>query len=288
MNTTVTDPPTAPGVYRGLPDATYRAIPAVSQSTLKEFADCPQKWKLSPAREATPNMLYGSLVDSLWLTGDVSRFAVQPATYTGQDRKKQPVEKKWNNSATFCAEWCELQEAYGKEIVSAETFTMAQEAVRRLNAVQEIREIRDGCDVQVAVVAEIDGVLCKGLLDLCPKEGMERMGLADLKTAQSGNPAEWARYVFNNRLHWQAAMYLDLWHLATGEALQEFFHIVSEQSPPHEPSLMALAHEFIELGRGQYRQALARYRECKQRDEWPGYEMGRVISPSKWMFLQPE
>lgn len=276
-----------PGVYRGMPDDEYRAIPAVSQSTLKRFYDCPQKFKLSPPIEPTANMIYGSLVDALWLTGDVSKFAVQPATYEGLDRKKMPVQKKWSNNADFCKDWCELQEAQGKEVVSAETFAMAQAAVARLNATTEIREVRDNCDVQVAVVAEIEGIMCKGLIDLCPRDGM-RMGLGDLKTAQSANPAGWSRYCFNMRLHWQAAMYLDLWNLATGEGLEHFFHFVSEQAPPHEPCMMALSPEFIAMGRDEYRRALRRYQECVTSGVWPGYPSGAVIGVEKWMLNRPE
>lgn len=254
------------GVYRGMKDADYRAIPAVSQSTLKAFAACPRKFKLAPKREATPNMIYGSYLDALWLTGDVSAFGVTPEGLDG----RTSAGKAWK------------AENGHKVIVTQEQHVRAANAILRLNSIPEITDSRQACDVQVAVVAEIDGVMCKGLIDLCPKDGA-RGGLADLKTAASADPKEWPRYVFNMRLHWQAAMYLDLWNRATGEDLQDFFHIVSEQEDPHEPCMMSLSHEFIGLGREQYRATLRRYAECQEKDEWPGYESQAVIAPEKWM-----
>lgn len=264
MSDTPTIYPT--GIYRGMPDAEYRAIPAVSQSTLKAFADCPRKFKLSEKKEPTPNMIYGSYVDALWLAQDTSDFAVPPADYDG--RTKAGKEWKAANS--------------DKRILSLDQIARANAAIKRLDETPEIAEAREACDVQVAVVAEMEGVLCKGLIDLAPKDGV-RSGLADLKTAPSGDPAEWAKYVYNMRLHWQAALYLDLWNRATGEDLQDFFHIISEQEPPHEPSMLALDHKFIALGREEYRAALRRYAECQEKNEWPGYTLNAVVAPEPWM-----
>lgn len=258
--------PTETGIYRDLPEKDYRAIDAVSQSTLKAFADCPRKFKLAEKREATPNMIYGAYLDALWLTGDTSRFAVMPEGLDGRTKDG----KAWK------------AENADRDIVTLEQFSKAMDALFRLNTDSEIKEARNACDVQVAVVAEMEGVLCKGLIDLCPKDGI-RAALADLKTAPSADPADWPRYVFNMRLHWQAAMYLDLWNRATGEDLQDFFHIVSEQEAPHEPCMMALHRDFIALGREQYRAALRRYAECREKDEWPGYGSGAVIAPEPWM-----
>lgn len=254
-----------------MPDEEYRAIPAVSQSVLKAFVDCPRKFKLSPKREATPNMIYGSYLDAMWLCHDTAKFAVIPEGLDGRTN----AGKTWK------------AENESKVIVTQEQHQRALNAMKRLDSIPEIREVRESCDVQVAVVAEIEGVLCKGLIDLCPKDGL-RAGLGDLKTAPSANPSDWPRYVFNMRLHWQAATYLDLWNRATGEDLQEFFHFVSEQEDPHEPAMIALHQDFITLGRDQYRSALRKYAECQAKDEWPGYEVCAVVSPEPWMFKQKD
>ena len=48
-------------------------------------------------------------------------------------------------------------------------------------------------------------------------------------------------------------MYLDVWNAVSGDTLDSFFHFVSEQEAPHEPSMLALSDTFIGLGRDQYR-----------------------------------
>jgi hypothetical protein len=254
------------GIYRGLPDAEYRAIPAVSQSTLKAFMKCPRKWKLSPKREATPNMIWGSYLDAMWLSGDLSPFAVMPDGLDGRTN----AGKAWKAENT------------SKTIVTQDQHERATNAIERLNSIPEIKEAREACDVQVAVVAEIDGIAVKGLIDLCPRDGI-RSGLADLKTAPSADPAEWGRYVFTNGLAIQAALYLDLWNRATGEDIGDFFHVIVEQEAPHEPAMIALSRDFIDLGRSQYRAALQRYRECEESGEWPGYPTGEVVDIEPWM-----
>lgn len=256
-------------VVRGMKDEDYRAREGVSQSTLKAFMECPQKFRLSPKKESTPAMRYGSYVDAMWLSRDVSRFAVQPPD----------IDFRTKDGKAWKAENAD------KTIITCEQHACASRAIERLNATPQIREARESCDVQVAVFAEIEGVQCKGLIDLCPKDGV-RGALADLKTAPSADPKEWGRYAYNNGLAIQAAMYLDLWNLAAGEDLQEFWHIVSEQEPPHEPCMMALSTEFIQLGRAQYRSAIRRYAECVEKDEWPGYEMCLTIEPPKWATIE--
>jgi hypothetical protein len=306
---TTTDPPTAPGIYRGLPDSVYRRIPAVSQSLLRAFIDagCPRKFKRMPRKPVTDAMRYGLLLDAKWLTGDLSRFAIQPETYdvTGLkcpqcgsiteskqcrkcrcDRVETTVPAEWSNNAAKCREWRAEREAEGKEVITKDMVEQAEAAIARLNEDQEIREARENCDVQVAAIAEIDGVLCKALIDLLPKDGV-RKALADLKAALTADPDEWPSYVFNGKLHVQSAFYLDVWNRASGEDLQEFWHFISETSEPYEPSIQPMSQEFIALGRDEYRRALRRYDECRTKGEWPGYE-SRATMPKKWMLRKYE
>lgn len=281
----------------------YRAIPAVSQSTLKQFSECPQKWKLAPKKEPTAAMKWGSLVDSMWLTGDLSRYAMQPSVYIKKgmrcpicrtvtdskkcakckvDRVEEDVETEWNNNSATCSEWVAEQQAIGKEVIPRDAWVKAQSACDRLNGVPEIKLKRSRCDTQVAVVSMMDGILVKGLIDMVPKKEF-RMGLGDLKTAGSADPKGWPRYVFDMKLHWQAALYLDLWNKESGENLEWFYHFVVEQEAPHEPCFMPLSQDFIALGRRDYQRALRLWGECEEKGEFPGYALGAVVECEDWM-----
>lgn len=300
--------PSSPGIYYNLPDAVYRAIPAVSQSTLKDFMVCPQKWKLAPKKEVTPAMRYGSLVDSMWLTRDLSRYAVQPPTYETEgmrcpicgsitdsqkcakckvERQRVTVQNQWSGNSTTCREWVAAREAAGMEVITHDQFTMAKNACARLDAVEEIKKQRERCDVQVAVVSELCGVMCKGLIDMVPKKEF-RKALGDLKTAQSADPKDWPRQVYDRGHAFQAALYLDLWNKESGESLEWFYHFVSEQAPPHEPCFMPLSQAFINLGRIQYQRALRLWAECQEKQEFPGYPMNVVTEVENWMLKQAD
>lgn len=303
---TVANPPTRPGIYPHLPDAVYRKIPAVSQSLLKDFAPCPRKWKLAPPKKVTDAMRYGSLVDALWLSGDVSRYALQPTVYlsTGMEcpvcksvtdskkcakcrveRVEVQVETPWSNNSTTCRDWHAEREREGKEVVSREAWQMAHNACKRLNEVPEIRIHRERCDTQVAVVSTIDGILVKGLIDMLPHEKW-RTTLGDLKCPPSADPEDWPKYVYNNRLHWQAYLYLTIWNQESGENVQWFEHFVSEQDPPHEPCYMPLSQDFIALGRRDVGRAIRQWAECQERAEYPGYEMNVETQPADWMLRE--
>lgn len=306
MTFTVSNPPTKPGIYYGLPDEVYRAIPCVSQSTLRDFMDCPRKWKLSPPKEVTPNMLWGSLVDAIWLSGNVSRYAIEPSVYLSKGmqcpqcksvtdsqkcakckcpRVEVEVQKDWSNNSDTCRQWAEEQRAIGKEIVSSEAWVRAHAAVARLNSVEEIALQRSRCHVQVAVIGEIDDVMVKGLIDMVPFDQF-RNALGDLKTAPSADPRDWPKYVFNNRLHIQAWIYLTLWNQQKGETLHNWYHFVVEQEAPHEPCYQPLSQEFLRLGERDTRDALALWKQCQEEKEFPGYPMNVVCEPENWMLRQ--
>lgn len=300
---TVQNPPTKRGIYYNLPDDVYRAIPATSQSTLKRFADCPRRWKLSPPVKPTEAMKFGLLVDNMWLSGDTSRYAVQPFDYDTKrmrcpecgsmtdskkcakckmDRVEVTVKLPWDNRSTTCQEWVSEQEQQGREVVSYDTWQMAKAACVRLDSVPEMKLHRSRCDVQVAVLSEIEGCAVKCLIDVVPHEEY-RVSLGDLKVATTADPKKWARYVYDYRLHWQAALSLDLWNKESGENIQWFHHFVVESQPPHEPCYMPLSQDFIALGRRDVGRSLRMWAEAQEKNEFPGYEMNVETQVENWM-----
>ncbi len=299
----ILSPPTKPGIYFNLADPVYRAIKAVSQTTLKKFWDCPRRWTLEPEFVPTAAMKFGLLIDNMWLSRDTSRYVVQPATYETKgmrcpicgsitdsqkcakckvDRQQVNVQNAWSGNSNTCREWVAAQEAEGKEVVSGETWKMAEHACARLNSEPEIKLQRDRCDVQVAVLSIIEGVPVKTLIDMVPKQEF-RKALGDLKVATTADPKEWAAYVYNNRLHWQAALILDLWNKESGESLEWFYHFVVESAEPHEPCMTPLSQDFIALGRRDYQRALRLWGECQEKQEFPGYPMNVPCEPKHWM-----
>jgi hypothetical protein len=93
--------------------------------------------------------------------------------------------------------------------------------------------------------------------------------------------------VINRGYHWQAAMYLDLWNLASGDNRNEFIIVFMAVDRPFEMATVLLDEDFIRLGREGYMQALAKWNQCVQTKTFPPAIDGlQTISPPKWALKQ--
>lgn len=289
---------TDPAVYhrtkggaRGQPDC------IMSNSEIKRFADCPQKWLLGGCdHDDTDATRWGNLVDCLFLTPAhfKERYVVSPEKYPD---KKTGELKDWNLKANFCKAW--KKEQGDKICIKPKEAAGANEAVTRLCGDPEIRSLMTMCARQVMVVGEYKDaatglvVPMKGLLDIVPNAKFDFYGrcLADLKTTERAKTSGWAKKVFGWGLYIQAALYLDLYTAATGEDRSDFLHVISESTPPYEPNTVLLTSgsdmDFVEIGREYYVNALQFYCRCLKDGRWPGYaEMSECIHG--WAVVRPE
>lgn len=265
----------------------------MSRGELCEFMHCPARWIAGYEKKDTDSSEWGSLVDALLLDEGRfdERFAVEPATYPKDDENK-----KWNNNATFCREWCDEQRTAGKTIVSRKDKADADRAVSMLLTDVTIALLVSTSETQVAVIGDYEDaatgliIPVKALIDLVPLD-ISPFGqtLIDFKTAYSAAPGVWARAVCEHNYHVQAALYLDLYTAATGEDRNSWLHIIQESYYPFQVGKRMLSCEFIELGRLKYTAALRRYAQCLAANEWPGYECDeRKINWKGFELVEPE
>lgn len=295
----------------------------MSRSNLIEFARNPRRWLAGfNDDEETKSTEWGNLIDCLVLQPHKfeALFVVAPKTYwieTGicpkcesisdskscstckRERVEHRVEKPWNLLATQCKEWQSKQEENGQTVVKSETYESAKIATERLLSEPIIKEIVSSSDRQIMVLAQyVDAktgiiVPVKALLDLAPsKIGEFGQHLGDLKTSLTADPSNWRRLVWQRGYDVQAAFFMDLYNVATGEQRDTWFHIVQENYPPFEhcSPLPVLSSEYLELGRTKYLSALRQYAWCLKTNEWPsfpqsGFEIGgfQIISPDAFM-----
>ena len=264
----------------------------MSQSSLKQFAANPHKWRHGEKKDRTMPMLFGSLVDAMFLTPKEvkKRFAITPETYTNDKGEEKP----WSWNANVCKEWRNKQT---KEIVSADMRDTAKAAVASLKDCQLVADVLRCADTQVGLAANWkadNGVVVplRGMIDILPKrDSAWESAIVDLKTAQDGSRGKWSRVIWDNGLHIQAAMYLDMYNAATDESREQFLHIIVESAHPHEVGRREVGMEFISLGRAQYRHWLNRYAECLKLNVWPGWEADNewtLCSPEPWMILKAD
>lgn len=267
-----------PGIY-DMRDAQYHRSPGVSNSMLNHFARSPMHYQhyINNPPEATPAMVKGKALHSLILEPQefTKGFAVLP-----KDAPKKPSVTQLNakNPREKTIEaiefWHEFQQkAQGKDIL---TFDQHEEYAKLAAGVsghpEAERFISDGLAEKAVFARDPE----TGLLVRCKIDYMadlaNRLILTDLKSTADARPFQFQRSAYNYGYFRQAAFYIDLCNWAGIEAEEPFVIIAFEPDPPHGVHVYEISGEQLERGRQSYRALLNRLAECKEKDEWPGYD----------------
>lgn len=113
--------------------------------------------------------------------------------------------------------------------------------------------------------------------------GGQRLIIVDYKTSTTSDPDAFARKAFDFGYHIQLAWYRAVVRLAGLDADAQFVFIVQEKQAPYLLSVVEFDAEARAEGERQMRAALEIYRDCVQRDEWPGRPTGITpISLPPW------
>lgn len=279
----------------------------MSRGELVEFSRNAARWVRGYNEEKeSAAMEWGSLLDCLITQpGKFDElYAVAPREYPGTPKRKgDPVEMKpWRWGSTFTDSWAADQSKAGKEIATAPQAEKAFAAEERLQEDKILWNFIARSRKQVFVLVEyLDedtrlSIPIKCLMDFAPLPDDEEYGntLGDLKTTNDANPRKWIRTVSDYKWHWQAAMYLDAMNAAADTNYTQFAHVVQESVKPYETARRMLSEEFIQIGRAEYKRALADYCWCVKNQKFPGYDDiesmrgsirdgWRVVEPEAWM-----
>lgn len=118
------------------------------------------------------------------------------------------------------------------------------------------------------VVWDEDGVACRALVDWIHDGNAH---CSDYKTtAASANPDKWDRTMFGIGGDLQAVFHSRGVEEVTG-INPTFRFVVQETSAPYALSVVDLAPGILEIAEHKMDLALAVWKDCLERDEWPGY-----------------
>ena len=289
------------GVYRGVSDAAYRGIPAVSQSSLKivgEQGPADYQWSREHPR-STDDLILGSAVDCLLFDASEDHRIFE-ARFEVADSKAWPnatcamcgavprapcITKKGEVSKTCHEGRRAAHVTDGREALSWEAAQEAHELARALLGHPTAGRMLATTEHQVPMVWQdpVTGVWMKGRLD-CVRPGSH---LDDVKTGRPGcaaSPRAWAKHAWGFGYHYQAAAYHDGWQQLTGEDLP-WSWVVAEKRQPYAAHI-AIFHAtpaWLELGRKAYRRAAEMFRDCCAVGIWPGYqEEVQEVEPPAW------
>jgi exodeoxyribonuclease VIII len=101
----------------------------------------------------------------------------------------------------------------------------------------------------------------------CRPDYVNKNTLIDIKTARDASYSGFSKACGNFFYHLQAAFYLDVYNMATGSNLKEFYFVVVENTAPFAVATYKLDELAIEHGRVLYTRALERLAEYRNEEK---------------------
>ena len=225
----------------------------VSKSLLWDFNPSPFRWKNGSPREASKAMDLGTLIHAATLEPETVEAMIAISPFPDFRTKE-------------AREWKAAQAEAGKVITTREDLDKALTIAETVMDEYHILFLAK-YKTEVAVFGRIGETEVKGLIDMVP-DGLDC--LIDLKTTgEIGSLENLQRQIVNRGYHWQAALYLDLWNAATGEARTRFIFCFVETESPHETAWVEISENLLELGRTGYMNAVAKWQTCVATNHWP-------------------
>lgn len=248
----------------GMPAHEYHRLPRASKSGLDKIARSPAHYKCRDQKEPTKAMRIGTALHSLVLEG-VAPLVRPEFAGTGSRAAK--------------AEWDAAHE--GALILSedeaADVHAMAASISLHPIAGPAFARKDGKPEVSALWTCPETGVECKSRFDwLLPS------AIVDLKTTADASADAFARSVASYRYHVQSSFYLQAAAFC-GLPVDHFLFVCVETVPPYAVAIYQLDDEALEIGRRLYLRDLRRLKECRERNEWPGYPTDiSTLSLPKW------
>lgn len=284
-----------PGIYSDIPIQEYHAGPGWSSSQLRFLLkESPYVfWHkyLNPEREQEDLTVWGNTNRPMCIGGAVAALMEEGQIFKGNYAVLSPgLDDISKNSTRFKEAFSNLVELYDKKTaILNKEYEQAQAIVEaiykhpdpwtreQLNSLFNSRDLRAECSHYLE--DDETGLLLKTRLDL----GIPRTLIGDVKTTSDCGQYAWSKRLYDGGHHIQAAMALDIQNKVESCAIENVFHIVVEQQPPHDCALYYLGKPTLQLGYRQYRKAVTTLAKCLERDEWPGKVSGiNEINVPSW------
>lgn len=263
---------TEPGLYAGIPDAVYHADPvpdgSLSVSGAKVLARNPARYhydRLHP-RDWEPKFNHGHAAHSLML--GVGPQVVEIAANDWRSPKTRGVRDQ--------------QLAAGRIPLltkDAEQVKAMRDALAKHPHAAQLLSPGGAAEISAFRTDPVTGCWLRARFDYVrASEGV----LVDYKTAESADPAAFARKGIDFGYHMQAGWYLDQAN-GLGLEIERFVFVVQEKVAPFLVSVVEYDADTLALGRAWNRYAIDRWVECLDANTWPGYPDETVtVSAPPW------
>jgi hypothetical protein len=268
----LTDISLEPGIYPGISEDTYHALPYVGSTTLKNYAKNPAG-SLLPFTP-TDDMNLGSAIHSYSLQGE-SHFAENFAIMFSS-----PLNKNTNEYKALKADF--VQHNDGKTILPESYYkTPTMEIIKGVDAALRSHDVagmflKQGTEELTLIWDDKDtGVRCKARIDFNPG----RFLLVDLK--KTANVLKFRNQMCDLYYDIQAGHYTN-GARALGMKIDTFALIAVEAEPPYPVLTGYLSESWLSWACHEAHRQLSLYNESRTTGNWPNYQVpGHIFSLSQ-------
>lgn len=208
--------------------------------------------------------------------------AIHKAIFEWEDFKNEYMErpKDFNLNRKADKEQMKQWQDKGMTVLKRDEMTKIGRMRRSLKRRPKIFELISGCLFERSTWArcELDRLLKIRTDGYKPKTNT----IVDYKTTMDASPGVFMRDIFKYGYHVQAAFYIDVIELRTGET-PSFKIIAQEKSYPYEACVFELSPKSIAIGRKTYQEQLERLENALKTNLWPSYLEHNVVKPPRWL-----
>lgn len=295
-----------PGLYRDVPDSTYHAFNACSNSRLSLLKQSPAKLKHAidnPDDTETPAKIFGraahaAILEPMQFAQKFDKARQCHGETKGGDRcsynGKERHGGKW-----YCGRHAPEGEPQNVTALSEDDYDAVlgmRKAVDAHRAASHILSFGGGSELSALWIHEETGQLCKMRIDFyAPDVGI----LVDYKTSrdlESQFGVTWeffqsdlacleSKALYNYGYHRQGAFYL-LGMRALGLNLKDFVVLAQEKDAPFQVVAMRIRDDALKAGKSELDRLISLYAECEREDTWPAFPDGKIIDVTlpEWAF----
>lgn len=266
------------GLYRGMPEAEYRAASGINQSRLKIARHSLQAYRASIQLEDDD--------DDLDRSGALRLGTAIHAAEASFDlfcRRYVVLGKGMSRSSTEGRR--AIEQAGGRDMVLTHV-----EYGRIMGMRQALHDLPEYQLATMSCLRECawfwqdpeTGLTLKGLVDILPTAGR---AIADIKSIRAGycTPERFANQAEELGYDIQAAFYLDgLNGVLPEDKRDQFWFFVVESSAPHIARAFPMDLDWIEVGRQKYRKLLRQVAEAELTGQWVSRVEPTVVRRPEW------
>jgi exodeoxyribonuclease VIII len=261
------------GIVEGLSNELYNVSKAMRSTVLKKLHDAtPGHMRHSldnPSSETSEALLRGQVLHCMVL---------EPHNLQKQfvlERTELRDKTKLNKNGGSKEDWDQLKsmaEVLGIPLVKHDMYLQVKGMANSISKHQHWQLFNAIGRKELSLFAEIEGVPCKARYDVMASEEGQTF-ICDLKTSKETlTNQNVQKIIVQYGYHFSAAMYVEIGK-ALGLQIDEFSWMFVENKAPFGCRMVKASPEMMEIGREEFYKCLRKFKECRDKNEWPMYPL---------------